>query len=204
MNRNEMIYRPPSTLQSVFVGVSLAPWHSTAVLLDVGSHEPVSVFRVSLAPGGRSLRRFRAYGGASDRLVEQLAVHGTPAILAIEGYGVMGCTWDQVTLLEWSVLLRLRILCQDWRLAEVPATALRKFITGKGLAGGKLLRARLASAFGQTFFDDQEAEAYALAQAARCLARPADHEPWRRAMIARVIRPVRVAGLCETAQPVRE
>jgi hypothetical protein len=75
---------------------------------------------------------------------------------------------------------------------------------GGGQAGGKLLRARLASAFGQTFFDDQEAEAYALAQAARCLARPGDYEPWRRVMMARVIRPVRVAGLGETAQPVRE
>jgi hypothetical protein len=52
----------------------------------------------------------------------------------------------------------------------------------------------LARDYGQTFLASQEAEAYALAQVARCLARPDDFPPWRRAVVARAVRPA--WGVC--------
>jgi hypothetical protein len=99
--------------------------------------------------------------------------------IGVEGYSFAskgGLAFDRV---EFGGILRHRIVC-DLQIApvEVPPTALKKFVLGKGRGKGVDKAAQRIAAFkrwGIEFDDDNQCDAYVLARIAACIG--GDEEP---------------------------
>jgi len=94
---------------------------------------------------------------------KELATRYKPDLILIEGYAFNAKGSSSISLGELGMLVRY-FLKDLGMMIEVPPTALKKFITGKGNSSKVEVASSLSSKFGKIFKSDNVADAYGLAQ----------------------------------------
>ena len=96
-------------------------------------------------------------------------------------------------------MLRNRLVAEGWAVAEVPPNLAREFVSGDpGLAHDEM-QLKIEEVWGERCSCTDWAEAYCLAQAARCLRQPDLYTRWRVESLRRVVRGKPIVGSNGTA-----
>jgi crossover junction endodeoxyribonuclease RuvC len=108
------------------------------------------------------IERYRNLAHAVSVAVEDLA--NPPNIIFVEGYS-FGSKHGGEKLAEYGGILRLQLLKRfpHAKIMDVPPSALKKFITGKGNGDKTAVIAAIASRYQVQFKTNDEYDAYALA-----------------------------------------
>jgi crossover junction endodeoxyribonuclease RuvC len=115
-----------------------------------------------------------------ERLLPHLHVK-VNFLACIEGYSFMSKGGKQSDRVELGALIRNKFLPMTFgTIVEVPPSSLKKFVTGKGNADKPAMAVATYKRWGVELANDNEVDAYGLAQIARCLA--GDCEPETKAM----------------------
>ena len=122
----------------------------TSALLDSGSYSVAK------------LTRFARWSGLRF-WVKALLTTYEPGLVVIEGYGYANAH-SLALLVELGTVLRSAILDANVRMVEIPPNSLKKFVTGKGIAPKNVMLKEIMKLWAFDTDDDDEADAYGLAQ----------------------------------------
>lgn len=84
-----------------------------------------------------------------------------PALAIVEGYGFAN-SHTLVTLVQVGTVLRYRLMEHKIPVIEVAPNALKKFVTGKGVAPKELMLLEVYKQWDRSFRDNDQADAFAL------------------------------------------
>lgn len=145
------------------LGVDLSLTHTGLVVLDGGKLvEKRSV--LTKPKGKRPIDEIERLQYITEKIVDVIENH-SPEIVAIEGIAFMASkTTALAQLAGLNYLVRRELLRRKIPFVIVAPTSLKKFITDKGNAQKDEMMLAIYRRWGVTITDDNEADAYALAQ----------------------------------------
>jgi len=144
------------------MGVDTSTKTGYAVLDHDG--EVLKVGAIKYPPMPDRFARFYRYGEKLLNLVQ----HYNVDLVMIEGYSYAG-KFNNYVQYELGSVLRMVLWEEGVSCVEVPPTSLKKFVTGKGNAKKDLMLLGVYKRWEFDTEDDNEADAYALAQFGRAL-----------------------------------
>jgi Holliday junction resolvasome RuvABC endonuclease subunit len=189
--------RAASSHRPCFAGIAPGLQITVWALLGPSGDAPITFCVMTPGAVRGGVGRYSGFVRMVVAALRDLEGHGPPDLVAVRGYTMGLRSQAHLELIELGAVLRLHVLGRGWPVVEVPPGTLHKFAVGGGDPNRVMLVAALSSAYGRSFKRVQEAEAYALAQAARCLVRPQDYPPWRATALDRISRP----RACSTDRP---
>lgn len=119
---------------------------------------------ISHKPRDDRFERYAAYGLSMMGLVEQYEIE----LVVIEGYS-FGSRFNHQIQYELGAIMRHSLWEAGKLFVEVPPTSLKKFVTGKGNAKKDLMLLGVYKRWDFDTEDDNEADAYGLAQFGRAM-----------------------------------
>lgn len=131
-------------------------------ILEGGSILKVGV--IHYKPSEDRFERYACYALSLLGLVEQYNID----LVVIEGYS-FGSKFNHQIQYELGAVLRYSLWEAGKQFVEVPPTSLKKFVTGKGNVKKDLMLLGVYKRWGLDTEDDNEADAYGLAQFGRAL-----------------------------------
>lgn len=149
------------------IGIDLASAHiGLAVLTDKGDLDHMS--RKSTSPAGKLSKWDRYASVVNHAMVEVLKRRGDITNIVIEGYGGSHKN-SLIPGVECGTVLRMALITAGLlnKVIEVPPTSLKKFVTGSGNAGKEIVIAYIYKNYGIMIPDNDQADAYGLAQLGR-------------------------------------
>ena len=111
--------------------------------------------------------RFSRFSCYTKDIAALADVHGVDLVI-IEGYSFAG-KFNNALQYELGACIRMRLYTDGVPFIEVPPTSLKKFVTGKGNVKKDLMLLNVYKRWGYDTEDDNEADAYGLAQFGRAL-----------------------------------
>jgi Holliday junction resolvasome RuvABC endonuclease subunit len=131
-------------------------------------------------------------------LRDHVATRRPPELAVVEGYA-FGAKINREVLGEWGGLLRLTLYRSGVPFVVVPPATLKAFVTGAGNAEKSLVLREVFRRWGYEAADDNDADAYGLAQLGRVFLGGATNERERKAIakLERVEPLVRTAAAAE-------
>ena len=111
--------------------------------------------------------RFARYAHYTRELSELIEAYGVDLVI-IEGYSYAG-KFNSSLQYELGACIRMRLWQDEVKFVEVPPTSLKKFVTGKGNVKKNLMLLAVYKRWDFDTEDDNEADAYGLAQFGRAL-----------------------------------
>ena len=150
-------------------------------------NRPLLSLTVHTAPSGPDIyARFARIAEIVTTLAKKIAALGDPELVAIESYNMHANNAGTCALIELGTLLRALCLERSWHVIEIPPATLKLFATGHGNADKAAVASALTATFAQTFISTDDADAYGLAQIARCFCHPDRYEPRHRAALQKL------------------
>lgn len=171
------------------MGVDTSTKTGYVILDHDGSVLKVGVFHYK--PMSMRFARFHRYVIALMELVKTYEVD----LVMIEGYAFAGKFINYVQY-ELGSVIRMALWERGYSFVEVPPTSLKKFVTGKGNAKKDLMLLNVYKRWEFDTDDDNEADAYGLAQFGRAMTGEATGVPQ--------VNISAVAKVLESDQPVCE
>lgn len=144
------------------MGVDTSTKTGYAILDDKG--EVVNVGVLHHKPQANRFARFAHYTREISELVEAYGVD----VVIIEGYS-FGGKFNNSLQYELGSCIRMKLYQDEVMFVEVPPTSLKKFVTGKGNAKKDLMLLAVYKRWDFDTEDDNEADAYGLAQFGRAI-----------------------------------
>ena len=144
------------------MGVDTSTKTGYVVLDDEGDVAKVGV--VYHKPQDNRFARFARYTKGISELV---AAYGVDLVI-IEGYSYAGKFTNSLQY-ELGACVRMKLWQDEVKFVEVPPTSLKKFVTGKGNIKKDLMLLAVYKRWDFDTEDDNEADAYGLAQFGRAL-----------------------------------
>lgn len=149
------------------IGIDLASAHvGVAVLDEAGNLDHIS--RKSTSPANFK-NRWDRYAVVTGHALNEVVKRKDSIInICIEGYG--GAHKNSlIPGVECGTLMRVMLIKYGLleKIHEIPPTSLKKFVTGSGNAGKEHIIAYLFKNYGIMHSDNDQADAYGLAQMAR-------------------------------------
>ena len=111
--------------------------------------------------------RFTRFAHYTREIAELVDAYGVDLVV-IEGYSFAG-KFNNALQYELGACIRMILYEQDVPYIEVPPTSLKKFVTGKGNAKKDLMLLNVYKRWEYDTEDDNEADAYGLAQFGRAI-----------------------------------
>ncbi len=144
------------------MGVDTSTKTGYVILDDKG--DVVNVGVLSHKPQSNRFARFAHYTREVSELVDAYGVD----LVIIEGYSFAG-KFNNSLQYELGACIRMRLYQEEIPFIEVPPTSLKKFVTGKGNAKKDLMLLNVYKRWEFDTEDDNEADAYGLAQFGRAI-----------------------------------
>ncbi len=144
------------------MGVDTSTKTGYVILDDEG--EVLKVGVLHFKPEPQRFSRFHKYAGDLLALLNKYEVD----LVIIEGYS-FGSRYGVQGQYELGTVLRMMMYMNDYRFVEVAPTSLKKFVVGKGNAKKDLMLLGVYKRWDFDTEDDNEADAYGLAQFGRAL-----------------------------------
>jgi crossover junction endodeoxyribonuclease RuvC len=144
------------------MGVDTSTKTGYVILDDEGGVANVGVLHHK--PTANRFARFASY---TKDVSELTAAYGVDVVV-IEGYSFAG-KFNNSLQYELGACLRMQLYKEEIPFIEVPPTSLKKFVTGKGNAKKDLMLLHVYKRWDFDTEDDNEADAYGLAQFGRAL-----------------------------------
>jgi crossover junction endodeoxyribonuclease RuvC len=144
------------------MGVDTSTKTGYVILDDSGGIVKVGVLRYP-----PRTNRFARYAGYARDVYDLVDAYGVDLVI-IEGYSFAGKFINSVQY-ELGACIRMRLYQEEVPFIEIPPTSLKKFVTGKGNAKKDLILLGVYKRWDFDTEDDNEADAYGLAQFGRAL-----------------------------------
>ena len=144
------------------MGVDTSTKTGYVILDDVGDIVKVGV--VHYKPMSNRYARFAHYSRDIAALVDAYGVD----LVVIEGYAYAG-KFNNALQYELGACIRMRLYQDEVPFVEVAPTSLKKFVTGKGNCKKDLMLLEVYKRWDFDTSDDNEADAYGLAQMGRAI-----------------------------------
>lgn len=144
------------------MGVDTSTKTGYVILDDAG--DVVNVGVLSHKPESNRFARFHKYVREIADLVDAYGVD----LVVIEGYSFAG-KFNNSLQYELGACIRMRLFEEEIPFVEVPPTSLKKFVTGKGNCKKDLMLLNVYKRWDFDTDDDNEADAYGLAQFGRAI-----------------------------------
>lgn len=144
------------------MGVDTSTKTGYVILDDKGDVAKVGV--ISYPPHTNRFARFAGYTRDVYDLVDAYGVD----LVIIEGYAFAG-KFNNSLQYELGACIRMKLYQEEVPFVEVPPTSLKKFVTGKGNAKKNLMLLSVYKRWDFDTEDDNEADAYGLAQFGRAI-----------------------------------
>jgi len=154
--------------------IGIDPSLRASGLVGLNSEDrPILSLTVNTAPSGPYIyARFARVEEIVGAITKQILALGQPELVAIESYNMHANNAGTCALIELGTLLRARCLANSWHVIEIPPATLKLFAAGHGNADKAAVASALTATFNQTFISADDADAYGLAQIARCFCEP--------------------------------
>lgn len=144
------------------MGVDTSTKTGYVILDDAGEVAVAGVLHHK--PHTHRFERFAKYSQEIANLVDAYGVD----VVAIEGYSFAG-KFNNSLQYELGACIRMRLHQDETPFIEVPPTSLKKFVTGKGNSKKDLMLLGVYKRWDFDTEDDNEADAYGLAQFGRAV-----------------------------------
>ena len=144
------------------MGVDTSTKTGYVILDDAGDVVKVGV--INYPPHSNRFARFAGYVRDVSDLVDAYGVD----LVVIEGYSFAG-KFNNSLQYELGACIRMKLYQEEVPFVEVPPTSLKKFVTGKGNAKKDLMLLNVYKRWEFDTEDDNEADAYGLAQFGRAI-----------------------------------
>jgi len=142
----------------IFIGIDLSLTETGFCVLG-GEDQIIRTYKTKLK-GCKRLRYLK------DKILGSVMAFNAD-VIAIEGYSFGSKHSHQASIGELGGLIKLDISEMNIDCIIVPPTSLKKFVTGKGVADKQKMQESANRKWGVTLFNDNENDAYCLAQVAR-------------------------------------
>jgi len=150
------------TIPMRVMGVDTSTKTGYVILDDEGDVVNVGVLQHKPEPN-----RFARYSKYSREIRELIDAYGVDLVI-IEGYSFAG-KFNNSLQYELGTCIRMMMWVNGFKFVEVPPTSLKKFVTGKGNAKKDLMLLAVYKRWDFDTEDDNEADAYGLAQFGRAI-----------------------------------
>jgi crossover junction endodeoxyribonuclease RuvC len=144
------------------MGVDTSTKTGYVILDDKGDVVKVGVLKYPPHPN-----RFARYAGYARDVYDLVDAYGVDIVI-IEGYSFAG-KFNNSMQYELGACIRMRLYQEEVPFVEVPPTSLKKFVTGKGNVKKDLMLLNVYKRWDFDTEDDNEADAYGLAQFGRAI-----------------------------------
>ncbi len=144
------------------MGVDTSTKTGYAILCDKGEVVNVGVLHHKPEPN-----RFTRFSHYTREISELITAYGVDLVV-IEGYSFAG-KFNNSLQYELGACIRMKLYQDEVMFVEVPPTSLKKFVTGKGNAKKDLMLLNVYKRWDFDTEDDNEADAYGLAQFGRAI-----------------------------------
>lgn len=143
----------------VFIGIDPSLSSTGLCVLDQGGGQAI----LKTMPCSPNKGAQRLYDMEGMMVSELQRFSHLPALVAIEGYA-FGSFSQRERLGEWGGVLRLCLYKLHLPYVEVPPSTLKKYVTGKGNSKKNQILLAVYKKWGVSCKDDNQADAYSLAQ----------------------------------------